>query len=86
MTAILYVSFFNVIASSIVQNLMYTLHDFYLLTTIAGASGRGKPIQLVHKMLTNWLFVIFALVVTSFHCIWGRVCGGGQGVDDLNIV
>ena len=86
LTAILYVSFFNVIASSIVQNLMYTLHDFYLLTTIAGASGRGKPIQLVHKMLTNWLFVIFALVVTSFHCIWGRVCGGGQGVDDLNIV
>ena len=85
MTIILYGSFFDVIASRIVQNLMYTLHDFYLLTTIAGASGRGKPIQLVHKMLTNWLFVIIAVFVASFQCFWGRTCGG-QDIDDLNIV
>ena len=85
LTIIMYGSFFEIITLRIVQNLMYTLHDFYLLTTIASASGRGKPIQLVHKMVTNWVFVIIAFFVASFNFFAGRSCCG-QDVDDLNIV
>jgi hypothetical protein len=90
LTILIYIIFFDILIQNAFSNLLYTVHDLYTLSTISGASTHGRPIQMFHKILTNWVLLIIATFVTTIStCFGGANCFGNSnnGPDDgLDIV
>ncbi len=86
LTIVIYITFFNILAQNVLSNVLYTIHDFYVLITVSGANRKGKPIQLVHKILTNYIFVVYILVSTIFSELFSRFGCFGATDNTMDIV
>jgi len=83
---LIYILFFSMLAKNAISNVVYTVHDFYVLITISGANRKGKPIQLVHKILTNYILLIFLLLATIYSDCMSRFGYLGATDNTMDIV